>query len=57
MRLLCLKCIYVMSVYYVQLFYIHIMFKKYQEHVKVIFVRAKNKTKKIVRMKTPRFIL
>jgi len=28
-----------MSVYYVQLFYIHIMFKKYQEHVKVIFVR------------------
>jgi len=33
MSFLCSKNVHVMSVYYVQLLYVHIMFKKCQEHV------------------------
>lgn len=36
-----------MSVYYVQLFYVHIMLKKCQEHVNFFFVKDKTQNKKI----------
>jgi len=54
--LLCTKYVHVMAIYYVQLLYFHIMFKKCHDHNKIILVRdKKNKTKKHLRMKTPFF--
>jgi len=46
-----------MSVYYIRHLYIHIMFKKCQKHVKIIFIKDKNKIKFFVRMKTFSLIL
>jgi len=36
-----------MSVYYVQLLYVHIMLQKCQEHVKTIFIKDRKQNKKI----------
>jgi len=40
------KYVHVMSVYYVQLLHVHIIFKKCQEHVKIISVRDQKQNKK-----------
>jgi len=39
-----------MLIYHLQLLYVHIMFKKHQEHVKILSIRDQNK--KCVTMKT-----
>jgi len=46
MSLLCSQCVHVAFVYFVQVLYVHIMFKKYQEHVIIIFVRGEKHNKK-----------
>ena len=36
-----------MSVYYIRHLYIHIIFKKYQEHIKIISIKNQKENKKI----------
>jgi hypothetical protein len=39
MNLLYSRCVYVMPIYYVNLLYVRIMLKKWEGHVKIIYVR------------------
>jgi len=58
MSIFCSVYVHIMSVYYVQLLYVHIMLNKCQEHVKIIFVKdQKQNNKKLLKMKTPRFFI
>ena len=55
MSLLCSQCVHVTFVYYVQLLYVHIMFKTFQEHVKIIFVMDQKQNKKICEVENTSF--
>jgi len=35
-----------MSIYYIRHLYIHIMFKKYEKHIKIIFIKDRKQNKK-----------